>query len=439
MQTQYTLLALCTASQLFFYYGWPLRPDRILMVLVFIGFLMLRAKGAVERFKIGSIEVCMIAFTALCGFALINGEVYTFEEVEKSTAVLQIANICFFPFFTYFIAKHLTYSGAAALNIVKLLAVLGAYLALTAFFERYNINSLVWPSYILDPSVGIHYGRSRGPVLNSVFLGMILVFCCMMMLILQSLSQRPISKLLLVATIILSMCAVYLTNTRGAWIGLAGAFGVVLLFKLRMRRTVMFALGIAFLGFVFGSASQFSAGRGTLFSKRQNTVVDREVNYKVAYEMGVENPIVGIGWAQMGRQFDKYYQKIGSPGWGGWDGNHNEYLGIFAQVGLIALALYCYIFVKLGQQLVITYRLLPPEMEFEKHFVVATLGCLLCYLIMACFSDIHSSPMHNNVVFLLIGISSSISSHAQEVSGSADGYRERLFADTGNVCAQVFH
>ena len=327
MEIQFKLLALCVASQLFFYYDWPIRPDRFLMFLTMIWFLLLRVKGGVGQFKIGSIELAMIGFTTLCGFALIRGQVFSFEQVEKSTAILQIANISLFPFLSYFVAKQLDYHEKAVHGIVKLFALLGFYLTLTAFFERYGVSPLIWPKYIADPSIGIHYGRARGPLLNSVFLGMNLVFCSMMTLILQAISSRSFSRFALSLGILLSMCAVYLTNTRGAWIGLGTAFGIVLLFQIRMRRMVVSALGIACLGFLFGGASQFSAGGNTLFSKRQNTVVDREVNYKVAYEMGLDNPMLGIGWAQMGRQFDKYYQKIGSPGWGGWDGNHNEYLG----------------------------------------------------------------------------------------------------------------
>ena len=101
------------------------------------------------------------------------------------------------------------------------------------------------------------------------------------------------------------------------------------------------------------------------------------------------------------------------------------------------MLLYAFIFIKLAQQLVITYRLLSPEKEFERHFVVATLGCLLCYLTMACFSDIHSSPMHNNLVFLLIGISSSILSHTQETLNPTNGYGQQLPEDAGELCTQV--
>jgi len=195
----------------------------------------------------------------------------------------------------------------------------------------------------------------------------------MNMLTLWSVAKRTLPKQLLGAGILLCMVGVYLTNTRGVWLGLATALMTTLLFKVRMRRMVTIAFGIVVLSYFFLGASQFSLYQNTLFSKRQNTVVDRDVNNMVALKMGSENPIFGIGWGRMRNEFDKYHRMIGSPEFGGWDGNHNEYLGIFAQMGTIALILYGVLLISVIRMVLNTYRHLPRQMEFERSYAVSTL------------------------------------------------------------------
>ena len=418
---QYQLLSLCILSQLFFYHSWPLRPDRILAILTLVYFAAMYSRGDIGKLKIQTIEVCMIAFTILCGASLIQGDVLGLTGTDQSTAIQQVINISLFPFLFYFVAKRLNYNRNEVQAFIKLLMFIGLYLGLTALCERYSINALIWPSYIADATLGIHYGRARGPLLNSVFLGMILVFCVMNLLTLWSVTKRTLPRQLLGAGILLCMVGVYLTNTRGVWIGLGTALMTTFLFKVRMRRMVAVAIGIVVLSYLFVGASQFSIFKDTLFSKRQNTVVDREVNNMVALKMGSENPVFGIGWGRMGKEFNVYHKMIGSPEFDGWDGNHNEYLGIFAQIGTIALILYGIILISIIRMVLNTYRRLPRHMEFERAYAVSTLGCFLCYLVIAMFSDIHSSPLHNNLVFLLVGIVASISARSRNPLGGDEG------------------
>ncbi len=412
---QYRLLSFCILSQLFFYYSWPVRPDRVLAILALVHFVALYSRGEIARLKLQTIEFCMLAFTILGGASLIQGEVMDLTEPDKSTLIQQVMNISLFPFLFYFIVTRLNYNRNEVQAFAKVLIFVGLYLGLTAICERYSISAFIWPSYIMDPTLGIHYGRSRGPLLDSVVLGMTLVVCIMNMLTLWSVAKRTLPKQLLGAGILLGMVGVYLTNTRGVWIGLTTALMTTLLFKVRMRRMVTILFGIVVLSYLFLGVSQFSVFQDTLFSKRQNTVVDRQVNNMVALKMGIENPIFGIGWGRMRNEFDDYHRMIGSPEFGGWDGNHNEYLGIFAQMGTIALSLYGILLISVIRMVLNTYRHLPRQMEFERAYAVSTLGCFLCYIIVAVFSDIHSSPLNNNLIFLLVGIVASISSRTRNL------------------------
>lgn len=426
-RVQYILLTLCIVSQLFFYPSWPIRPDRILCAFALARFVVIFLRGNTERPKIQTTEFLMIVYLTLLCASVISGDVMNRVDSEQSTMILQVLNISLFPFLFYFVAKHLTYSRKVIQNVSKCLVLVGIYLGLTAIFERFELNALIWPSYIMDPSFGIHWGRSRGPLGNSVFLGMTLVFCIMMMLTLWGEAKHAFQKYVLGSSILVCMVGVYLTNTRGCWIGMAIAMVTTLLFGGRARNMVIIAFAVAMFGFVTVGASKFSMSGETLFSKRQNTVVDREVNYAVALKMGFENPLFGIGWGRMGAEFDTYHRMIGSPEFGGWDGNHNEYLGIFAQVGGIALVTYGCILMSLIRMIVRVYQQLPRHLEFERGFTISALGCLFCYMTMALFSDIHSTPLINNLVYLFLGIVASMLSWSRNLLGPDAKSRQDSF------------
>jgi len=404
----YRLLFFCILSQLFPFYPWPIRPDRILALLTLVFFVAAAPRREIARLKLQSIDVCMILFTILCGVSLIRGDVMALPGVQQATFIQQAINISLFPFLFYFVARHLNYNRDKVQALSRALMLMGLYLGLTALCERYSINALIWPSYIADPTVGIHFGRARGPLLSSVDLGMTLVFCTMITLTLWSVEQRAALRRFLGAVILLGMVGVYLTNTRGAWMGLGAAFMTVLFFRVKMRRMVTIALGLVVFGSVFLGPSKFSAFQPTLFSQRQSTVLDREVQYTVALKTGMDNPLLGIGWGRMGQEFAKYYKMIGAPKFTGWDGNHDEYLGIFAQAGIIALIFFGIILLSVIRMILATYRALPTQMEFERAFAVSTLGCVLCYMTMAVFSSVNSCPLINNLVFLLAGITASV-------------------------------
>ena len=54
-------------------------------------------------------------------------------------------------------------------------AVFGMYLGINAIGQTLNLSALVFPAYVLDSSVGIHFDRARGPYTESVNMGMMLI------------------------------------------------------------------------------------------------------------------------------------------------------------------------------------------------------------------------------------------------------------------------
>ncbi len=129
-----------------------------------------------------------------------------------------------FPALIYWIARQSVLSEHPVISVQAFLAIFGVYLALTGILETAGQWSMVYPRYIADPNVGLHYGRARGPMVQSVSYGLYLGICLVALLIWQLQFGRG-GKLASILLAPILMIGVFLTLTRSVWMGTArGAF-----------------------------------------------------------------------------------------------------------------------------------------------------------------------------------------------------------------------
>ena len=193
---------------------------------------------------------------------------------------------------------------------------------------------------------------------------------------------------------------IYLTNQRSAWIGFGLCIVLLAVGKSPMRRAARLVVALSLLGFLFGVATHFSLWEGgTLFSKRQATVDYRVANNVTTWAMGIANPIFGVGFGNFWTAWPKYFQPVpGVPDLK--DGNHNTFLGLFSEVGLVGLLpflMICY------QMLRVAFRVYSRTEGFEREFCRISLLVMLSYLFGANFSDYRSGPFHNTALYILFG------------------------------------
>src|SRR3712207_9200411 len=100
--------------------------------------------------------------------------------------------------------------------LAGVLTATGAYLGLIALFETVHLNSLVWPRYILDPNVGIHLGRARGPFAEAGANGMAMWGCAV------------------AATVVAFQARALIAKVAAAFVGLLCVAGI--LFRSEERR-----------------------------------------------------------------------------------------------------------------------------------------------------------------------------------------------------------
>lgn len=178
------------------------------------------------------------------------------------------------PALLYGIIRQLDITRRDWSRLLAALVVLGFYLACTGALEVAGQWSLVFPRYISNPDLGIHFGRARGPELNSVSLGLYLTACLLCGWTLLSLAGRRSYQLVLLLALPIMAGGVFLTYTRSTWIGLAASGLVVAAFYIPRQRRVPAIVGTGIVGLLVMIASW-----GQLLGiKREGTVEDSELS-----------------------------------------------------------------------------------------------------------------------------------------------------------------
>lgn len=426
------LLALWIVLQVFFFdINAPdigFRPDRLVFVLIVVLFVIYVMGKRIKVSRIGKIEVLMIFFTLIATLSLINSGANADTSHGENKWLNALFNVTYFPFITYFIAKNMDYSRERAKTILTTICILGVYLSLIGMFEHFQINALIWPRYIVDSRVGVHFGRVRGPFHDSVTMGRILVmgFLCIVFMASQYKDTR---RPLFYGIATITAGTIYFTYTRGPWVGFAAALMVLIFLRNRMRGFVILFLFVALLIGVSGMGSKFSLTESTLFSQRQNTVNDRIVSYTIAMKMGQDHALFGVGFGNFGLKWDDYFENMNQDiSFSGFDGSHNTYLAIFSEMGIAALLIYCGILYNLGKMCLLTYKKMRTRISFESNFVVIVMAMAAMYVFTGIFSDLRWNLLQNNLIFLFFGMIGSLASRirddalcAEPLTGAATG------------------
>jgi len=383
-------------------------PDRFILVLLFLVFGSRFLSGRFRRRSTGRVEVYIMAlFAVLCTVSwLTTGRDW---GTERYRWVATLFNLIYFPFGIYLITKNTEYNRLSALSLLRVIVGIGSYLALTGIGEHFNLNWLVWPKYILDPGVGIQFGRVRGPLASSVGMGewLIVTFIGASLLIERGSSY---SKWYLRGLIGLAVINIYFTDTRGVWLSFAAVVVIGVSCGGRLAARSLGVVLIVLLAFLIGVGSKFSAGQTTLFSKRQETVNYRLANYQTAYKMGMNNLLTGVGYGSFVNEWRKYFgpeeSKLITEL---TDGNHNTYLGLFAETGIFGLLLYISLLLCLAGKCISAWRRhRQPEQDFERDFSVLSLGLVAVTMIEAVFGDQRFDPTLNVILLLFVGIVASM-------------------------------
>lgn len=314
-------------------------------------FLVALAGAFVVQWRLGRAELKppVAADWLACAFvAWITLSAFTHDwrsmKVGDVPVIQHLINGYYIPLTLYFIARNLRWDEPEVSALQKALAAFGVYLAVTGLLEAAGQWSLVFPRYIADPEIGLHFGRARGPMVHSVTYGHYLSACLVALWLWRDRCKTS-ARLLVGILLPIFPAAIFFTKTRTVWLGAGTAIFLILAFTLRGKARVLTLGAMVTVSLVVGAAKMDSIlgfkREGTVADTRQSATMRESFTY-VSWRMFQDRPILGFGFGQFpsakleylgDRSVDLNLQAIRGYV------HHNTFLSVLTETGIIGLAL----------------------------------------------------------------------------------------------------
>ena len=385
----------------------PVTLDRLVLVGLVVAFAV---QWRARRFKLypptasdwllGGLLLVLTVSAVLSGTPQIaNAETSKWGRLVTSFLI---------PAVLYWIARQTPITDRAWRGLLAVMVALGIYLAVTAVAETAGLWSLVFPRYIADPTLGIHFGRARGPTLNAASMGLYITACLWCAWTLLGQARRGWQLVLLAALPAMAL-GVLLTYTRSTWLGLAASglvvFGLWLPRRLRLP-AVATAVMVGALLMAVDWHQLVRLQREDTAAESQHSVSQRMSFAYVSWQMFKDHPVFGVGF---GRFYD---QKLPYLSDRSQDfeleslrplNHHNTLLGLLTETGLVGLGLFVAllaVWTRYAWSLA-TDRNLP---RWVRGHGVLMLALLANYLASAMFHDLTLVPQQEWLLVLFAGL-----------------------------------
>ncbi len=185
---------------------------------------------------------------------------------------------------------------------------------------------------------------------------------------------------------LLLAAGLFLSFSRGAWLGAVASIGVLIVFA--PRRLWMGAalaavaliglIGLSSAGLLPSAISERLADAGTLLDIRDvrgvpindtnYALIERQAHWQAALNMLTEHPWTGVGFSN----YQPLYEQYRLLNWPMPLGHaHNIYLNVAAETGLIGLGLYLLLWISI---LALTFRLIRHAHGVERAIAIGLMG-----------------------------------------------------------------
>lgn len=170
--------------------------------------------------------------------------------------------------------------------------------------------------------------------------------------------------------------AVFCSFTRGVWFSVGLALLVVVGLVRWKWALGLFLAGVLSLGVLVSVSATLRERLGESFVSKSGLNSEREVLWKVNWQMFLDHPVLGVGYGQNSAHLAEYYQKMGVPEDFFKSHAHNQILEQLAGTGIIGLLAYLFFFGSLFWQALKVWRNLPEEFWFERAIALAAMGAV---------------------------------------------------------------
>jgi O-antigen ligase len=407
--------------------GLSLTADRLWLGILLAQFVLDFFSGRVQVRSLTGNDLWMFLFVTWLILRTIVTPIGKELPGQPST-VMHLINGYLTPVLLFVLIRNSSLKPKDLWPAVGLILIFGVYLSVTAVLEIAKQWSLVFPQFIGDPKLGIHFGRARGPMLQSVRLGMCLNFC------LATLWAMPLwiyarerwAWLLAIGLTPLYSLAILLTYTRSIWMG-AAAILVILLATLLRGKVRMISLGSLV---VFGSMAVLIVGPSLVAFKREygeaETLESTKMRGAFAYvsiQMFKDKPLMGFGFNQF-QVYNRPYlddrtTKIRLESIRGYV-HHNSYLSLVVDLGLIGFVLFVVASLSMIRN-AWTLWMHPMTSDYGRSAAILGFCMAAVHAIQMAFHEVSFSSIEYTILMFSMGL---VQVYRDELVALTSGYRE---------------
>jgi O-antigen ligase len=319
--------------------------ERFFLLALPVAYVVQRRLGRLDPKPFAANEWLLIAFT---GLLVVSAFTHDWRAATASSGpvIQHLINGYLTPLVIFVLVRNAKIGERDLRSVYTGFVIFGAYLAFTGICEALGVWGLVFPKYIADPEIGLHFGRARGPMVHAVTYGVALatsVFCGWL---LWPKASRAVQFLLFVLLPV-ALAALFFSKTRSVWMGFAAGTGLLMLTRLRGAwRPLAFgsvaAAGLLVVALNFDRIMAFDRKDNTAAQTRESVEARGSFLY-VSWLMFQDRPLLGFGFGQFPNEKLPYLSDRATDlqleairPWA----HHNTYLSLLAELGIVGLALF---------------------------------------------------------------------------------------------------
>jgi O-antigen ligase len=418
------LAGTCFSTDFFVLDMGPLKLtlDRVLWCVVILQYLVWRWQGWHDPKPLKTSDQWLFLFVGYLALRTFTSD----WSSNNSAPLLHLVLWYVMPLGIYWIIRQSNLSRQAVLTVLGCMAAFGAYLAIIVVAEKFEAYWLVYPQYIVTSMAdkkAEFVGRGRGPLLNPMGTGILVVACWCAMLLWSS-HWRGVWRALVVPWSVLMAMAVYCSMTRSVWMGAGLAIAVVAGATVPRHWRIP-VLGGAMLAAVLVAATNwerivaFQRDRNLTAKETADSVRVRPVLAAVAWNMFRERPWFGCGFDQYAnehkyfladRSTDLVLEKVRGMA------PHNVFLAMLTETGLVGLALFAGLLVLWARDAWRLWRS-PCAPLWARQQGLLFLAVLGAYLANGMFHHVVYVPAIDMLLFLVAGITAGLQPWAVASTG----------------------
>jgi O-antigen ligase len=401
--------------------GFDITIERILFILILFILMVGLFVGKVNlRYNI-KIEILMGLFALVCVLSMLRTG-FTQSAQEFSSPWFVFITGYLFPFVVFIFSKNYIIDEDDVMVILHALYFFGIYLCITSIFEYANLRQFIFPRYIVNPDIGIHIDRARGPLLNAAFngVGILVGFICGIHLLGK---KTGLTRICYILSLLLFFPAIFFTLTRSVYLGLLIAVSILIKwYKTSSSKWKLISLPltlVVIVGFI-NLPRFFSTDRRQGGVYQVEEVAIRMALIQQSIYLFSIHPFAGVGLAQfIPASLKEYKGRVSFIAESSEQQmQHNHLLGLAVELGAAGILPYMMIIIMIFRRLMQLTGSLPSTGILGKNMLIVIAAVWCVYLSNNFFVEPSLNLFLNAVPFIFAGIADGLYSRSLQ---SADG------------------